>query len=84
MLELAGRMRLEQATRHVGHEELVLVQHRGRGVSAGLFDVLVDETLPLDELVRVTPTAVLDDGTLDARTSTIIKDDATPQDTGGS
>ena len=84
MLELAGRMRLEQATRHMGHEELVLVQHRGRGVSAGLFDVLVDETLPLDELVRVTPTAVLDDGTLDARTSTIIKDDATPQDTGGS
>lgn len=84
VLELARRMRHEQAARHVGREELVLVQYQGRGVSPGLFDALVDETLPLDSLVRATPHAVFDDGTLDARTSTIIKDAVAPKDTGGS
>ena len=73
MLDLAARMRRQQAARHVGTDELVLVQYPGRGVSGGLFDVLVDEGLPLDALVRVRPHAVGADGILDARSSTIIK-----------
>jgi threonylcarbamoyladenosine tRNA methylthiotransferase MtaB len=72
MLELAERMRLAAATRRVGADELVVVQHPGRGVTGGLFDVLVDDDAPLDTLVRVRPHDVLPGGTLDARTSTII------------
>lgn len=67
MLALASRMRHEQAARRMGREELVVVQYPGRGVSGGLFDVLVDEAYPLDSLVRVQVNSVLPDGTLDAR-----------------
>ena len=68
MLELAARMRHEQAARHVGTDELVVVQYPGRGVSGGLFDVLVDDDIALDALVHVCPHAICDDATLDART----------------
>ena len=67
MLQLAARMRHDQAARCVGKSELVVVQYPGRGVSGGLFDVLVDDALPIDALVRVQVRSVLDDGTLDAR-----------------
>ena len=69
MHALAARMRHEQAARHVGLDELVVVQDRGKGVSGGLFDVLVDESLPLDALVRVRVREVLPDGTLVVRDS---------------
>lgn len=72
MLRLAARMRAEQARARVGADELVVVQRRGAGVSGGLFDVLVDDDLPVDELVRVRIRAARADGTLDGRTSTII------------
>ena len=68
-LELAERLRFEQAGRRVGARELVCVQYPGRGVSGGLFDVLVDEDEPLDALMSVRIRAVLPDGTLDARTA---------------
>ena len=69
MLELAGRMRREQALLRVGRDELCVVQHRGRGVTGGLFDVRVDDDLPLDALVRVRVRSADADGILDARTS---------------
>ena len=69
MLELAARMRHAQAMRCVGGEELVVVQYPGRGVSGGLFDVLVDDSIPVDALVRVRVRGVLEDGTLDARSN---------------
>ena len=69
MLELAARMSREQATRHMGADELVVVQDVGHAVSGGLFDVVVDDTLPLDALVRVHVRDVADDGTLDARSA---------------
>ena len=67
MLALAQRMRLACAREHVGSDELVVVQYPGRGVSGGLFDVLVDDDFSVDELVRVRVHDVLPDGTLDAR-----------------
>ncbi|MBP3894802.1 MAG: MiaB/RimO family radical SAM methylthiotransferase [Atopobiaceae bacterium] len=73
MLALADDMRRAEAARHVGHEELVVVQYPGRGVSGGLFDVLVDEAYALDDLVRVRVHRMEPDGTLDARSSSIIK-----------
>lgn len=72
MLRLASRMRAEQARARVGSDELVVVQRKGMGVSGGLFDVHVDDDLAIDELVRVRVRAAQADGTLDARTSTII------------
>lgn len=68
MLALAASLRHEQAARRVGCDELVVVQHPGRGVSGGLFDVLVDEDIPLDALVEVRVHAVDGQGVLDART----------------
>lgn len=62
--ELAAGMRLEEARRLVGSEDLVVVQYPGRGVSGGLFDVTVDPALPVDSLVRVRLTAVGEDATL--------------------
>ena len=67
MLALAQKMRLECARERVGSDELVVVQYPGRGVSGGLFDVLVDESYAIDELVRVRVHDALPDGTLDAR-----------------
>lgn len=72
MLRLAERMRANQARERVGADELVVVQRPGAGVSGGLFDVLVDDDLPVDELVCVRIRAAQADGTLDGRTSTII------------
>ena len=69
MLKLAARMRHAQAMRCVGGDELVVVQYPGRGVSGGLFDVLVDDSIPVDALVRVRVRGVLEDGTLDARSN---------------
>ena len=67
MLALAQQKRLECARERVGQEELVVVQYPGRGVSGGLFDVLVDDAFDVDDLVRVRVHEVLADGTLDAR-----------------
>lgn len=53
MHELACRMRAEEAARLVGGEELVLVQATGRGVTGGLFDVRLDEDVPVDTMVRL-------------------------------
>ena len=68
MLALAQQMRLECARERVDSDELVVVQYPGRGVSGGLFDVLVDDSYSVDELVRVRVRDVLPDGMLDART----------------
>ena len=62
--ELADELRLAEAGRLVGSRDLVLVQYPGRGVSGGLFDVLVDPALPLDSLVPVRLASVRDDATL--------------------
>ena len=62
--ELASRMRVEEASRHVGTDDLVLVQYPGRGVSGGLFDVEVDPSVPLDTLLPVRLTDMREDGTL--------------------
>ncbi len=62
--ELAARMRKEEASRLVGRDDLVLVQYPGRAVSGGLFDVEVDENVPLDTLLPVHFTDIRDDGTL--------------------
>ena len=62
--ELASRMRVEEASRHVGTEDLVLVQYPGRAISGGLFDVEVDASVPLDTLLPVRLTDMREDGTL--------------------
>lgn len=62
--ELARDMRLAEATRLVGAEDLVVVQYPGRAVSGGLFDVAVDPSIPVDSLVRVRLASVRDDATL--------------------
>lgn len=62
--ELADELRLAEAARLVGSRDLVLVQYPGRGVSGGLFDVLVDPALPLDSLVPVRLASVRADATL--------------------
>ena len=67
MRGLAARMRREAALERVGHEELVLVQEPGRGVTGGLFDALVDNGCP-GELVRAR-VASCDGDLLDARFS---------------
>ena len=64
-------MRLEEARRLVGSEDLVVVQYPGRGVSGGLFDVTVDPGLPVDSLVRVRLAAVGADATLVGETLSI-------------
>ena len=61
---LADEMRLAEARRLVGSRDLVVVQYPGRGVSGGLFDVLLDPSVPVDSLVPVRLTDVYDDATL--------------------
>ena len=61
---LADEMRLAEARRQVGFRDLVVVQYPGRGVSGGLFDVLLDPSVPVDSLVPVRLTDVRDDATL--------------------
>ena len=64
---LAARMRREAAMARVGHEELVVVQEPGRGVTGGLFDAIVDTGCP-GELVRARVSSC-DEELLDARPS---------------
>ena len=61
---LADEMRLAEARRLVGSRDLVVVQYPGRGVSGGLFDVLLDPSVPVDSLVPVRLADVRDDATL--------------------
>ena len=61
---LAEELRLAEASRLVGERDLVVVQYPGRGVSGGLFDVLLDSSVPVDSLVPVRLTGVRDDATL--------------------
>lgn len=68
MRALAEEMRRSQAKALVGKEGLMLVQYPGRAVTPGLFDVLVDDDIPVDSLVRLTPHALAKGSTLDART----------------
>lgn len=68
MGELAREMRQYEARRRLGKRELVVVQSKGRAISGGLFDVLVDDSCVPGELVGLTVRRVLDDATLDART----------------
>ena len=67
MRALADAMRRQNASAAIGKQDLVLVQSPGRAVSGGLYDVLVDDRIPVDYLVRVTPHAILESGFLDAR-----------------
>ena len=53
MRACADAMRTQAARELVGSEDLVVVQYPGRGVSGGLFDVLIDPSVPVDDLVRV-------------------------------
>lgn len=62
--ELADEMRLAEARRLVGARDLAVVQYPGRGVTGGLFDVLLDPSIPVDSLVPVRLTDVRDDATL--------------------
>ena len=64
---LADEMRLGQARRLVGTEDLLLVEHPGRAVTSGLFDVLVDPELPVGSLVRARIGGIDAQGTLLAR-----------------
>lgn len=62
--DLAARMRAHEASLHVGEMDDVLVEYPGRGVSGGLFDVLVDPRVPVGEVARVRMVRALEDGTL--------------------
>ncbi len=61
---LADELRLAEAARLVGERDLVVVQYPGRGVSGGLFDALLDPSVPVDSLVPVRLTGVRADATL--------------------
>lgn len=61
---LADELRLAEARRLVGERDLVVVQYPGRGVSGGLFDVLLEASVPVDSLVPVRLTGVRDDARL--------------------
>ena len=61
--QLAREMREREAERLVGREDLVCVQAPLRGVSGGLFDVMLDAECPVDEMVPVCVTGVASDGT---------------------
>ena len=66
MRELAKKMRYENAQSLVGSTDLVIVQRPGKAVSSGLFDVMINEDIPLDSLVPVHFESVLKDATLKA------------------
>ncbi len=67
MRGLAKRMRLRCMEKLLGTSEDVLVQSAGRAVSEGLFDVAVDESLPVGEFAHVRFEA-LDEGALVGKT----------------
>ncbi|MDM8271962.1 MiaB/RimO family radical SAM methylthiotransferase [Thermophilibacter provencensis] len=64
---LADEMRLAEARALVGEKDLVVVQYPGRGVTGGLFDALVDPSIPVDSLVPVVLTGVDDNATFATR-----------------
>jgi threonylcarbamoyladenosine tRNA methylthiotransferase MtaB len=68
MRELAARMRAEEAARRIGQEELVLVQSPGRGVTGGLFDILVDPDARPGSFVAVRVRGLAGEDLLDGRT----------------
>lgn len=70
MRALAQDMRVSAANAHICQVESVLVQAPGRGVTGGLFDILLDRSLPVDTLVHVVPHRVVRPATLDARLGT--------------
>jgi threonylcarbamoyladenosine tRNA methylthiotransferase MtaB len=69
MRALAKTMRLAAARSRIGHEELALVQAKGKGVTGGLFTIALDQTLPVDTLVRVKVHDVFSSAVLDGRGS---------------
>ncbi len=62
--ELSQRMRLAEAQALVGADDLVVVQAPGVGITGGLFDARLDETVPVDSLVPVRIASVGEDATL--------------------
>ncbi len=66
MRDLATRMRHDQAALHVGEVDRVLVEYPGRGVTSGLFDVMVGGNPTLGDLVSARIVSVAADGTLSA------------------
>lgn len=62
--ELSQRMRLVEARALVGSEDLVVVQAPGAGITGGLFDARLDETIPVDSLVPVRIASVDETATL--------------------
>lgn len=62
--ELSQRMRLVEAQALVGSEDLVVVQAPGAGITGGLFDARLDETIPVDSLVPVRIASVDETATL--------------------
>ena len=62
--ELADELRLAEARRLVGEKDLAVVQYPGRGVTGGLFDVLLDPSVAVDSLVPVRIADVRDGATL--------------------
>lgn len=62
--ELSQYMRLAEARALVGSEDLVVVQAPGSGITGGLFDARLDETIPVDSLVRVQVASVNESATL--------------------
>lgn len=67
--DLAQRMRLQEAKLHVGNPDIVIVQAPGTGVTGGLFDAHLDETIPVDAMVSVIIKGANDDATLEAEVS---------------
>ena len=66
MRDLGNAMRFDAAKKLVGTCDNVVVQYPGRGISGGLFDVQVDPTIELDELIAMRFDEVLPNGTLKA------------------
>ncbi len=52
-LALSREMRFACARSRIGQEELALVQYPGRAITGGLLDAFIDESVPVDQLVRV-------------------------------
>ena len=66
MRRLSAKMRSACAASLIGHEDLVVTQEAGLGVTGGLFTAALDAPVPADELVRVRITGADDEGTLKA------------------
>ena len=64
MHDLATAMRLAEAQSLVGTRDRVVVQAPGIGVTGGLFDAVLEKTVPVGALVDVQVTGYCDDATL--------------------